>query len=261
MGRFLFWLVSSIYLLLFVVLLLFETTGIFKTEFMMNYGYSALILFSGLTTFLLLKRDVSYKTAILITATLLVFSFVIQWIALKTDYPFGSFMYTENLSSQIFDLIPWAVPILWFVMIVNAYVIASVLFTRKIGERIDSQTLIVAVTALVVTLMDLNLEPVAVNVKQFWFWLERDWAYYGIPRINFFGWLCISLLLSALLILWFSPHKFKISTAWYSLLVLTVMQTLWAVLNWQAGQYIGTFVGLNTLGLLAVGLLFVSESN
>jgi putative membrane protein len=52
-------------------------------------------------------------------------------------------------------------------------------------------------SALLNTAIDLVIDPAAVNAN-FWFWSEGG-LYYGVPLINFGGWLCTGFLYSQIL--------------------------------------------------------------
>jgi putative membrane protein len=52
-------------------------------------------------------------------------------------------------------------------------------------------------SAVLNTAIDLVIDPAAVNAN-FWFWSEGG-LYYGVPLINFGGWLCTGFLYSQIL--------------------------------------------------------------
>jgi putative membrane protein len=48
---------------------------------------------------------------------------------------------------------------------------------------------------LLITSVDLLIEPVAVGGLNLWVWTESGW-YYGVPASNFLGWLIVSFVVS-----------------------------------------------------------------
>ena len=55
------------------------------------------------------------------------------------------------------------------------------------------------VSALLATLLDLVLEPVAFHLERYWIWLAPgNINFYGIPLVNFVAWFVVSLLLISL---------------------------------------------------------------
>ena len=123
----------------------------------------------------------------------------------------------------------------------------------------DAQLLLILLTAMVVTFVDFNLEPVAVNVKRYWVWHERSRVYYSVPHLNFFGWFFVSLILVSVLSHLLDPRRWRLSTVWRCFALLGSIQFLFALLNWQAGQHAPVIITLNLMGLLAIGLVAFAE--
>ena len=54
----------------------------------------------------------------------------------------------------------------------------------------------IAVGALLATLLDMVLEPVAFHLEHYWIWLAPgNFAYYGVPLANFLAWFILSFIL------------------------------------------------------------------
>jgi putative membrane protein len=51
--------------------------------------------------------------------------------------------------------------------------------------------------AIVMTLFDLVIDPLAANTLGYWKWTTAG-PYYGVPLSNFAGWFCVSFLILAL---------------------------------------------------------------
>jgi uncharacterized membrane protein len=170
---------------------------------------------------------------------------VVHTLGALTAIPFGPYVYTSNLGQQLFYPLPWAVPVLWIAAILASRGVARLILrpwrkTRTYGFRV------IGLTALLVVLLDVGLEPFATNVQHYWFWtptrLRLDW--YTTPWVNFLGW-----GLTALLILAFvtptlinkqparppSPPDYRPLVAWllFNLLFATgaAAQQLWAALG------------------------------
>ena len=107
----------------------------------------------------------------------------------KTGFPFGAYDYTENLQPQLLG-VPLLIPLAWLMMLPPAWAVA---------QRITGQTsglAFVAVSALAFTAWDLFLDPQMVHWG-LWVW-DAPGAYFGIPLVNFAGWLLVSALITAL---------------------------------------------------------------
>jgi uncharacterized membrane protein len=71
---------------------------------------------------------------------------------------------------------------------------------------------LIYITAVLTMLFELAFEPFASRVKQYWFWgatkLPLSWQ--GVPLVNYFGWLVVTLLILAFItpmLINKQPHK------------------------------------------------------
>ncbi|HEU4508102.1 MAG TPA: carotenoid biosynthesis protein [Pyrinomonadaceae bacterium] len=110
--------------------------------------------------------------------------FIAEAVGVHFDVPFGAYSYTDALGPRLLG-VPLAMAFAW--MTLAAYVKQTV---AHLGFPWPMETL---VGALWLTALDLLIDPLAANQLGFWRW-EVSGAYYGVPLINFAGWLLISLL-------------------------------------------------------------------
>ena len=119
-----------------------------------------------------------------------------QCLGAWTAIPFGPYVYTEDIGQQLFNPLPWAIPLLWITAILASRGVAR-LALRPWRKTSNYGFRLIGLTTLLVVLLDLGLEPFAVRVKHFWLWnptkLKLDW--YGAPWINSFGWAVTTLLI------------------------------------------------------------------
>lgn len=225
-----------------------------------GWGDCVFLSMAGCLTFLIARRDFGIRDVASAAVFALAASAAVEIIGVKTGFPFGDYRYTGLMGAQVFG-IPWIIPVCWFIILINAYIVISALVVSR-GEEVsrDAHLLLILLTALVVTLTDVNLEPVAVNVRLYWFWMDMDRVFYGIPRLNFFGWFAISVTLASALVHILDPRRWRPSTAWVSLALLASLQLFFAILNWRAHQFIPVFVSLNLTGFLAIGLAWKQRS-
>lgn len=109
--------------------------------------------------------------------------FFIEVIGVKTGAIFGSYVYGETLGLQFLE-VPLAIGLNWVVLI---YCTAQL--CRKLFK---STALQVLMGALIMTLLDYLIEPVAI-ANDFWAWQTES-----IPLQNYVAWFLISLLLHLL---------------------------------------------------------------
>jgi uncharacterized membrane protein len=115
-----------------------------------------------------------------------------------TAIPFGPFAFGTEAGPQFFKTLPWAVPLIWIVAILNSRGVGRLILRpwRKIPTY---GYWLIGFTAILTTLFDFALEPVAARVKHYWLWSSTkspvDW--YGASPANFVGWVMVSLLILA----------------------------------------------------------------
>ena len=226
----------------------------------MGWGDSVFLVLASILTVINARRDFSPSSVIGATLWIILIAGIAETLGVMTGFPFGRYVYTDQMGWKLLGIIPWIIPACWLILVFNAYIICCVLIIPRHLPLRDGNHLLILVTAFVVTLVDFNLEPVAVNVKQYWIWLERDHVYYGVPRLNFFGWFVISMILAGVMSQVLDPRRWRWSTACVSWTILGSIQLFFAVLNWQAGQLIPVVITLNLMGLLAIGLVFLWDS-
>lgn len=129
----------------------------------------AIVLFSlpvvlGAVTWLGPRRG----TALLVG--LGVYALVFESVAIATGVPYGRFGYSGVLGPRLFGLAPATVLLAWTPLVLGALAV-----TRRAW----------AAVALLVAL-DLVLDPAAVHLG-FWRW-DDPGRYYGVPGVNYLGW-------------------------------------------------------------------------
>lgn len=118
---------------------------------------------------------------------------VVAWgseaLGSKTGFPFGAYDYTATLQPQLLG-VPLLIPLAWLMMLPPAWAVAQRITGRASGP------VFVVVSALAFTAWDLFLDPQMVHWG-LWVW-EEGGAYFGIPLVNFAGWLLVSGVITAL---------------------------------------------------------------
>ncbi|MCA9882042.1 MAG: carotenoid biosynthesis protein [Anaerolineae bacterium] len=114
-----------------------------------------------------------------------------EFMGHRTGFPFGSYHYTDALQPQIGG-VPLLIPVAWFMLLPSAWVMAQLI----IGERdtLFKQITFVAISALALTAWDLFLDPQMVGWG-FWVW-DQPGVYFGIPLVNYLGWLLVSAIIT-----------------------------------------------------------------
>jgi lycopene beta-cyclase len=101
------------------------------------------------------------------------------------------------LQPQIFG-VPLLIPLAWLMMMPPAWAVAQCIVygTDDAATRPYSRALFILMTALAFTAWDLFLDPQMVNWG-FWVWHDPGvFNYFGIPFVNFMGWLLAAILMT-----------------------------------------------------------------
>ena len=143
-----------------------------------------------------------------------------------TGLPFGRYVYTETLAPAVFG-VPVVIAFAWLVLI----------------DFVRGLTPSIAAGALLMTAADLVIDPLAAGPLHYWRWLDPG-PYYGIPWLNFAGWMLASLVILALM----PKTSRRMSwTGWSVILFFTVLaieRRLWLPALIGAGIVIGSPVML-----------------
>ena len=106
-----------------------------------------------------------------------------------TRWPLGAVLYSGHFGVKL-GPVPLAVPLLWFVIIIAAREFALAALPRA------SHTRVAFAAALLSTLTDANLEPLAWKWRAWWLWYPADLAAPAWPPVqNSATWLLASFLL------------------------------------------------------------------
>ncbi|ARS91567.1 bisanhydrobacterioruberin hydratase [Natrarchaeobaculum aegyptiacum] len=113
---------------------------------------------------------------------LVVFTWAIELTGVHTGYPYGEFQYERPLGPMLLDSIPLFLPVFYFPILLNSYLLATLFLGRR--SSLWHQYLL---TLTIVITMDLVLDPGAVALE-FWGWTDGG-SYYDVPVQNYVGWL------------------------------------------------------------------------
>lgn len=174
------WSVSAA-LFLFPFSLVFIACGLLPA----GYGWTATVTIVLYALVMLASelRAAPARSAVAAAAMLVVSFFAIEWIAVNTGVPFGSYSYTEVLQPLVAG-VPLAIAAAWY---------STLTATRQIARWMIADTpharMRTAVLAGLLTLaLDLVLEPFAAFVNGYWLWSEGR-----VPLQNYGAWFVLSV--------------------------------------------------------------------
>lgn len=153
-------------------------------------------------------------------AIVLPLTWLIEFVGSTTGLPFGVYHYTDALQPQL-GHVPLLIPMAWLMMLPPAWAVA----TAVSGEA--NRGRFVIVSALAFTAWDLFLDPQMVGWG-YWIW-SNPGLYFGIPLINFAGW----ILASALVTLAVNPRDVPVVPLLVIYTVTWALQFIGQLFFWQ----------------------------
>ena len=169
---------------------------------------AALFLLSALAaTLLALARNLPWENVLSAAALIAAISGFAHALNAKTGLPFGTRVGTDALGPRLFGVLPWPVPLIWIVAILNSRGVARLILrpwrrTPNYGFRV------IGLTCLLTVVFDLSLEPWAGDVNVWWFWqMPSVPAWHHAPWVNFLGLAVTTLLILAFITPWLINKK------------------------------------------------------
>ncbi len=161
------------------------------------WGASVLVLALA-TTLISISAQLPAQNVLLAAVIISFIGSAMNCIGSVTGMPFGPVVYSQDGGPLLFNLVSWAMPLIWIIAILSSRGVARLILKPWRKIRAYGYWLI-GVTAVLVLLFDCGLEPFATRIVHLWLWRQTkitvDW--YGTPVINFLGWLMTALLILA----------------------------------------------------------------
>jgi uncharacterized membrane protein len=202
-------------------------------------------IFLGLaaaTTLVSLSRRVPLQSVIVAALLILAISGIVLAVGVRTGVPFGLFTYTNTAGAQLFDTLPWTMPLLWLVMILNCRGVARLILKPWRKLRVYGFWMM-GITSLLAALFGLGLEPFATCVNRYWIWETpaNSPGWYRAPWVSFFGRAMTALLILAFATPWLinkrpggrRPPDYHPLIIWLSLNLYLIAGLAWQQL-WPA---------------------------
>jgi putative membrane protein len=149
-------------------------------------GAAAMLVFGGV-------RLGWRKTAVFFALSTTI-SLCMELLGTSTGWPFGGYRYTTGLGPKVLGLVPFSIPLSWFMIGFSAYLLADIVAAR--WQWRPRAVWAIALGVWLLTAWDLVLDPAMAYAGlpvQFWVW-EETGPYFGMPVHNFAGWALTGLL-------------------------------------------------------------------
>jgi uncharacterized membrane protein len=220
----------------------------FKIQLSAGFAWvEALLAVTALvTTLLALALRLPLQNVILAGISIASLATGVLAIGAATGTPFGPIVYSDELGGRVFDVVPWPLPLLWVVLIINARGVAR-LVMRPWRKTNFYGFWVIGIACALIALFALGFEPFAVQVKSYWIWqtARGTSGWFRAPWVDFLGWFLAALAITALSIPWLiNKHPVK-QPMEYQPLIVWLLINLWpAVGNAAHGLWLPVFVTL-----------------
>lgn len=125
----------------------------------------------------------------IVSIGIIVVSFGIEWLGVRTGQIFGSYLYGETLQPSI-DGVPISIGFAWFVTLIASTAVAQTIAPKFLAEGFRFK--IAFLVAVLMVCFDLLMEPAAVKLD-YWTWLNDR-----IPLRNYLMWFGLSFIFAVI---------------------------------------------------------------
>ncbi|MFT4905470.1 MAG: putative membrane protein [Natronomonas sp.] len=162
------------------------------------------------------------------------YTYGIEFIGVLTGYPYGVFEYGIDLGPMVAGAVPAALPLFFLPLVMNAYLLCLLV----LGEAARRTVIRVPAVIVAVVGMDFVLDPAAVAVG-FWTY-EAGGAYYGVPWLNYAGWILSATVAVLVLDAAFDRERLlsRLEACGFMLDDMVSFVILWGVINVYFGNWI-----------------------
>jgi uncharacterized membrane protein len=163
-----------------------------------NWPEAWLLWLATFSTLIALARQLPLQNVFLATFIIAFVGGLAHLIGANSGIPFGPFMLGPAAGQKFLGLLPWTIPLLWVVTVLNSRGVARLIMRPWRKTRTYGFWLI-GLTALLAMLFDCALEPFATHTKHYWIWTAGGISLtpWGAPISNSIAWFIIPLLILA----------------------------------------------------------------
>lgn len=163
-----------------------------------NWPEAILLLLATISTLAALARQLPAQNVLLAATISALIGGVAHIFGADSGIPFGSFLFGAEAGLKLFNTLPWTMPLLWIVAVLNSRGVVR-LILRPWRKMRTYGFWLIGLTALFTMLFDCALEPFAAHAKHYWIWTAGSVSLtpQGAPISNSVGWFIVTLLMLA----------------------------------------------------------------
>jgi uncharacterized membrane protein len=157
-----------------------------------------LLLLATATTIFALERQLPMQNVLLVLAVTSFIGSAAHTLGAISGIPFGKFTFTDELGPELFQRMPWAMPLIWIVVVLNSRGTARLILRPWRKTKTYGFWLIGLATVLTM-LFALAFDPFASRIEHYWLWIPVKFplTWQGAPLVNFLSWGIVTLLILA----------------------------------------------------------------
>jgi len=158
-----------------------------------------LLLLAATGTITSLARQLPLQNVLLAAVVIALMGGAAHTLGVTMGIPFGPFLFGPEAGPQLFKTLPWAMPFIWIVAVLNSRGVVR-LILRPWRKLRTYGFWLIGLTAVLTMLFDFAFDPFASRVKHYWLWMPTKFpvAWQGAPLVNFLSWAAVTLLMLAL---------------------------------------------------------------
>jgi uncharacterized membrane protein len=155
-----------------------------------------LILLAATGTITALARQLPLQNVLLAAFVIALVGGAVHALGVTMGIPFGPFLFGVEAGPQLFKTLPWVMPLIWVVAVLNSRGVVR-LILRPWRKLRSYGFWLIGLTAALTMLFDLAFDPFASRVKHYWLWVPTKFplAWEGAPLVNFLSWAAVTLLM------------------------------------------------------------------
>jgi uncharacterized membrane protein len=216
------------------------------------------------TTLVGLRRTLPLQNVLAIAVLIAGFAYVVTALCVRTGLPFGPIAFLDADANPLLGTVPWWIPALWLVVMVNARGVARLVLHRWRTSR-NYGLWVIGVTCALVVVFDLGLEPFAIHTRYYWLWTagKSPWGgdWYGAPLSNFLAWLICTLLLAIATFVWSINKRPVPVVPDYHPLAIWFLLTAWMTTgNLVQGRWVAATCSMVSCLVMVALLLWSAKS-
>jgi putative membrane protein len=163
-----------------------------------NWPEALLLLLATISTLAALARQLPLQNVLLAALIIALIGGAAHFFGAASGVPFGPFLFGSEIGRKLFGELPWAMPLLWIVVVLNSRGVTRLILRpwRKIRAY---GFWLIGLTAGFTVLLDLALDPFAWLIRHYWIWRQTKMlvTWQDAPLSNFVGWFIVTLLILA----------------------------------------------------------------